>query len=1175
MKLADILKDSNYKLSQFTGAEIEQLEQSITLKTTKSGEVPYTICLVRQKAIRLTPEEAIRQLYLQVLIDRLQYPLSRIQVEYGVNFGREVKRADIVVMDKDRPTTVYMLVELKKPNLKDGKDQLRSYCNATGAPIAVWTNGDQISYYQRKDPNYFEDIPGLPNANQTLADILQIKFTLEDLIANDKLVKENKSLKTLIEEMEDEVLANAGVDVFEELFKLIFTKLYDEWYSGQGTRRSTRSLEFRNTGQTEAALKTKIQTLFDKAKQKWQGVFSEDAKISLTPSHLSVCVSSLENVKLFNSNLDVIDEAFEYLINQSSKGEKGQYFTPRYVIDLCVKMLNPQENEYMIDTAAGSSGFPVHTIFHVWRQILDDEGLEASHLFSLEDKPPRCKEYVEDKVFAIDFDEKAVRVARTLNLIAGDGQTNVLHLNTLDYELWDEVTEQDDWDDIYHEGFRRLKKLRPKGSKDYREFQFDVLMANPPFAGDIKEPRMIARYDLAKKPDGKWQTKVGRDILFIERNLDFLKPGGRMAIVLPQGRFNNSSDKNIRDFIAERCRILSVVGLHGNTFKPHTGTKTSVLFVQKWNDDPKVGALCPRKDDYNIFFATMQKTGKDNSGDKVYRRIVPKDEEGLPEKEKERKFLLDPHDHLIVDHDLYNHEGLTEDGIAEAFIEFAKKEKLSFFKSSPSVEPFDRAKYDRLMDGLEAVEVTLAAVLDDNESFRFDSEYFRIDYIVKLKRIQEKQYRRVGDFAYVTDGIHESIEFDEESKINLISAKSPKENVFDLSGNSFISLDHHLRNPRTALQEGDVIISTVGTIGNCAVVDEAILPANSDRHVGIVRIEKEFKSYFLSTFLLSKYGKFQTLRESTGNVQLNLFIYKIKTLKVPYLSDDFQDFIDRTVRTAHQSLKQSKAFYEQAEELLLSELGLKDWQPTEETVAVKSFAESFLSSGRLDAEYYQPKFDQLIKRLEEKVELTPLGNLLTLNQRGKQPIYIENGNEYELGFPVVNSKHVREGEVILSDNRYAYLPETDNPLTIKTDDILINGTGVGTIGRCAPYLYDQEALPDNHVTILRTDLLDSVYLSIYLNSIVGKLWVEKHFKGSSGQIELYPNEIAQFLVWNAPESVQQKIRSKVEDSHQKREQSKQLLEIAKTGVERAIETNEATATTWINEQLESLGVELT
>ena len=431
--------------------------------------------------------------------------------------------------------------------------------------------------------------------------------------------------------------------------------------------------------------------------------------------------------------MDVVDEAFEYLINQSSKGEKGQYFTPRYVIDMCVKMLNPQEDEYMIDTAAGSSGFPVHTIFYVWKQILEDEGIAASHLFSVEDKPPRCDEYVQEKVFAIDFDEKAVRVARTLNLIAGDGQTNVLHLNTLDYERWDERIKDETWQDVYFDGFKRLRKLRPKGNKDYREFQFDVLMANPPFAGDIKESRIISRYDLGKKPNGKWQNKLGRDILFIERNLDFLKPGGRMAIVLPQGRFNNSSDKQIRDYIAERCRILAVVGLHGNTFKPHTGTKTSVLFVQKWNNDPKLGALCPKQDDYNIFFATMRKSGKDNSGEKIYRRIPPSNDTPLNKGGLGgSKLILDDHDHLVVDHDLYNHDDMTEDGIAEAFIEFAKKEKLSFFRSSLSVNPFDADKYERLMDRLEA-----STVKYSNLEFtrRLDSEYYRKEFLRLEKKI--------------------------------------------------------------------------------------------------------------------------------------------------------------------------------------------------------------------------------------------------------------------------------------------------------------------------------------------------------------------------------------------------------------------------------------------------------
>ena len=136
-----------------------------------------------------------------------------------------------------------------------------------------------------------------------------------------------------------------------------------------------------------------------------------------------------------------------------------------------------------------------------------------------------------------------------------------------------------------------------------------------------------------------------------------------MAIVLPQGRFNNTSDKRIRDFIAERCRILAVVGLHGNVFKPHTGTKTSVLFVQKWDDE-----LCPYCEDYPIFFATMQKPSKDNSGKKIY--VIDKDT---------RDPILDNHGHLFIEHDLYNHDGLTQDGIAEAFIEYAKRERLSFF----------------------------------------------------------------------------------------------------------------------------------------------------------------------------------------------------------------------------------------------------------------------------------------------------------------------------------------------------------------------------------------------------------------------------------------------------------------------------------------------------------------
>ena len=525
-----ILSDSKYHLTVFKEDEIAALRERVIVKPYRGKETPFVNCIIRNKHVQLKPEEVVRQLQAERLINQYGYPLNRLAVEHPVSFGREKKRADLVVFDKDRPDTPYIIFEIKKPKLLDGKSQLRSYCNATGAPIGVWTNGETLSHYNRKDPNYFEDISDIPKASQSLADILNERFTLKDLIIRDKVANERKSLKDIILEMEDEVLANAGVDVFEEVFKLIFTKLYDEFLSQQDksvinylvrqvTKTAVREnkpsyldgddygalkdavdgvsddgfrvMEFRNTGQTDTELKAKIQDLFRKAMSHWPGVFPEGSTFELSDSHLAICVSSLQDVKLFNSNLLVVDEAFEYLVNKSAKGEKGQYFTPRHVIDMCVQMLNPQRGEYMIDTASGSCGFPVHTIFKL-----------TCRLFTNEEIPDRDKQDVL-KVFGIDFDEKTVRVARTLNLIAGDGETNVLYLNTLEYPRWEDRTKKDPkWINTYGKGFQRLEKLRAEPGQN-QKFNFDILMANPPFVGDIKESWILHQYELGFKSNGK------------------------------------------------------------------------------------------------------------------------------------------------------------------------------------------------------------------------------------------------------------------------------------------------------------------------------------------------------------------------------------------------------------------------------------------------------------------------------------------------------------------------------------------------------------------------------------------------------------------------------------------------------------------------------------------------
>ena len=514
LTVAEILRGTEYALTLFRPDEVAAL--GLFEKNGKS----YLDCEVTQKPRVAKPEEIVRQLFLRRLINDYGYARDRIALEKQVYFGSSVheKAADIVVWETDTIDTPYIIVECKRPKRKDGLEQLKSYCNAEGSPIGVWTNGGETIYLHREEPNLFRNLDGIPRANQSLSDMLNQPWTLADLERDNILVQERTSLKDVILDMEDLVLANVGVDSFEEVFKLIYAKLYDEAKAAQSQRGR---LDFRVGGRTPREFADVVERLFQKACEEWAGVFQAGERIGLEPDHLKVCGSALERVKLFNSNLSVIDEAFEYLSVKASKGEKGQYFTPRHVIDMCVKMLNPTADEYVIDTAAGSCGFTVHSIFHVWGDVFTARGPNQWQA-----------RYAGTHVYGLDFDPRSVKIAKALNTIAGDGHTNVYRANALDTRMWSEETRA---------GLRpRLRHLSdPEADRhnqqEFRYFDFDVLLTNPPFAGDIKDNRILAKFDLARTPKGKWEKSVGRDILFIERNFQFLRPGGRAAIVLPQG----------------------------------------------------------------------------------------------------------------------------------------------------------------------------------------------------------------------------------------------------------------------------------------------------------------------------------------------------------------------------------------------------------------------------------------------------------------------------------------------------------------------------------------------------------------------------------------------------------------------------------------------------------------
>lgn len=639
-----VFKDSSTKhgLLEFS----KEMLKRIDAFQKESGKF-YVRCLKRDKDIFVydqnkkigKPEEIIRQLWLIKLTQEYKYPLGRIEVEKSVQFGREVreKSADIVVYKEDK-ITPYIIFEIKQPDAKKAEEQLKSYLNAEGAEGGVWSNGIQKFILYRPYPKeYITALSNIPNVNQTWDDLFEEKRTYDKL--QDKF-----DLSFIISRLEEMVLAQAGVNVFEEVFKLIYAKLYDE--DQAKNVRLKQEVYFRQYKEPKKTYAVISDELFKGAVKEWPNIFKSTDKIDLTPEQLQICVPFLEEIKFFGSGreeLEIIDRAFEHLIAEVSKGQKGQYFTPRNVIKMCVKILNPKQDEHIIDPACGSGGFLLHTMYWVWDSYLKSASVEAK------------QRYANRYLFGIDFDDNMRRISQALMLIAGDGRHNIFKRNALDARDW--IGEQAE------EARTSLKPLLAKedeeNRKTYRYLNFDLLMTNPPFAGEITDSGLLRQYEFAKK-NGKLKPKVERHILFIERSLDALRAGGRMAIVLPQGVFNNSNMEWIREWFFEKARILAVVGLEGNTFKlpapaKGTGTKTSVLFLQKWDKEQK-----PVKD-HPIFMAVSKKSGKDNSGEYV---LV--NQEGKRIKSIAGIF----EEQVKIDDDLND--------IADEFIKFAKKEKFTW-----------------------------------------------------------------------------------------------------------------------------------------------------------------------------------------------------------------------------------------------------------------------------------------------------------------------------------------------------------------------------------------------------------------------------------------------------------------------------------------------------------------
>lgn len=486
-----------------------------------------------------------------------------------------------------------------------------------------------------------------------------------------------------------------------------------------------------------------------------------------------------------------------------------------------------------------------------------------------------------------------------------------------------------------------------------------------------------------------------------------------------------------------------------------------------------------------------------------------------------------------------------------------------------------QAKYPHL----ELAILPLSQVNKDNESKRIDSEYFKKSNLKLLDDLYKYGTLQVQDIAIeVTDGIHTTIDYDTNSTINLISASSPQENYFTLT-NECVSPEMHANNPRTAIQENDVIVSTVGTIGNCAVATKSILPANSSRSVGIIRLNlNKYSPFVLSTFLVSKYGRVQTLRESTGNVQLCLFIHKLKELKIPQFSQDFQLEIQKLVQDSHKALEDSKRLYKEAQELLYKELELDFKNPLESllksslqakkpselanindiskkyphlNISVRSLSKSLHKSGRLDSEYYQSKYDLMENKIKDyKGGYCKLQNLV-LNYSGgfafSSDDYLENGD-----LALIRINNIKNANLDMSNA--VYLKKQCEKLSlkdkVKQGDILISMSG--SIGLSCLIKENIEAMTNQRILKISIKDFSGDVLVLLLNSIFCKLQFERIGTGGV-QTNISSNDILDILIPKINPATQEQIALKIQKSFTLRAKSKDLLQNAKIKLENAIE----------------------
>lgn len=575
------------------------------------------------------PEEKVRAEFWAELIYRYQYEPMRIGIEITVPDRTPSDRADLVIFQDNERKRPYAVIECKKDGITDAEFNQaveQAYGNGTwakfradyvmvvaGATRRVLDCTDRYGALER-DKNIVADLPikyGKPE---------EYKYKKEGGLDIQPVSKE--ALILAIRKCHQTLWGGGRLSpptAFGELCKLIFVKISDE----QALRKKGEPYEFQiKTHEESRRLAERIRALYDKQKEKDPDVFTENIKVD--DNVIRTIVSHLESINLNKTDLDTKGLAFEQFMDGFFKGDFGQYFTPREIIEFAVAMMKPTHEDIVIDPACGSGGFLLYALDAVRREADEYYDKNSGDHFK------HWHDFAEKRLFGIEINEEITRVAKMNMILHDDGHTNVIGEDALE----------------------SIEKLA-KNNSGFTENRFTLVLTNPPFGSMIKqdEKPYLESYHLANishtvKKSAKSDPKAGKkaikaktsvktEILFCERVYRFLKPGGRAAIILPDGILTNSSLQGVRDWLLESFQLLAVVSLPQTAFSHFgAGVKASLVFLRKRKVNEQAS------DEEAIFMAVAENIGYDATGRKTMK-VVETQIEGDKKVEIQRCDLFD------------------------------------------------------------------------------------------------------------------------------------------------------------------------------------------------------------------------------------------------------------------------------------------------------------------------------------------------------------------------------------------------------------------------------------------------------------------------------------------------------------------------------------------------------